>query len=90
MFTEGDINGLIADSIDKEEMLTMCSLSDKINLLREHGLYNIFFRNAGVACQFFTGALPNIDYSKDFKVYAYYNDLESSVNAEIKRLNLVQ
>lgn len=62
------------------------SLAEKIEILQGQRLYNICFRNAGVACMFATAAEDDPGWRKGLTVHRYYPDIEASVNAEIERL----
>ena len=96
--TKGDLCAACKD--DRPAVRTHRSKSDRaastarlVRRLRDHGLYDIVFRNAGVACIFYEGAGVNVGdddaWKNDLKLYAYHDSLEKAVRAECRRLGLL-
>jgi hypothetical protein len=71
---------------------TNLSLEDKIDFLREKGLYDILFRNAGVGLMFYLAPMgipieefPNDSWKQHLYVHSYYPTFDEAVEAEYLR-----
>lgn len=61
-------------------------LEARLEALRSKGLHTIFFRNAGVAFQFYTGENPQrSDWRKFLTIDRYYDTFTEALDAECDR-----